>query len=74
VYFFPRGNASDIEVMVGNINRSRDSPSELVGVKRIFVHENYNLDGRANDVALLQVWLLLIINLYPANVEYMVSC
>jgi hypothetical protein len=43
--------------MVGNIKLSRDAPSQLVEVKRIFIHDNYDLDGRKNDVALLQVWL-----------------
>jgi hypothetical protein len=54
---FPRGSSSDIQVMVGNTVLTRGSPSQLVDVEQIFVHEEYDLDGRKNDVAILQVWL-----------------
>jgi hypothetical protein len=51
---FPKGSASDIEVMVGNIELSRQSPSKLVEVEQIYSHENYTLE-RNFDVALLKV-------------------
>jgi secreted trypsin-like serine protease len=53
----PRGTASDIQVMVGNSNVSTESPSQLADVELILVHEAYELDGRKNDVAVLQVQL-----------------
>jgi hypothetical protein len=47
--------------MVGNTVLTRESPSQLVDVERIFVHENYDLDGRKDDVAILQVRLQLLV-------------
>jgi secreted trypsin-like serine protease len=54
-FLLPRGNASQIQVMVGNVNMSRESPSQIVDVHHIFVHELYDIDGRKNDLAILQV-------------------
>ena len=44
-----------MEVMVGNIKLSRQSPSKLADVERIYIHEEYDTDGRKFDVALLKV-------------------
>jgi secreted trypsin-like serine protease len=49
------GSASDIEVMVGNTELSRGYPSVLAGVKMIYIHNNYDTDGRKSDVALLKL-------------------
>ena len=63
VHPFSRGSSSDIEVMVGNNNLSREFPSELADVKKISIHEKYVTGGRPFDVALLEVWLRLIIRI-----------
>jgi hypothetical protein len=52
---FPRGNASSIDVMVGNVLRSTQSPSKLAGVERIYIHGEYDTGGRKSDVAVLKV-------------------
>jgi secreted trypsin-like serine protease len=57
VPLFRRGNASDIQVMVGNSELSKDSPSQIVDVKSIFVHEEYASGARNNDIAVLKVRL-----------------
>jgi len=41
--------------MVGNIRLSRESTSELVEVEKIHIHENYDINGRKFDLALLKV-------------------
>jgi hypothetical protein len=53
--FVSRGNASEIQVLVGNNNLTQESPSQLLDVEIIRSHENYNLAGRINDVAVLKV-------------------
>jgi hypothetical protein len=41
--------------MVGNPKLSTESPSQIVDVELILAHEEYDTDGRKNDVAILQV-------------------
>jgi len=41
--------------MVGNIWLSRAYPSEVVEVEKIHSHENYDINGRKFDLALLKV-------------------
>jgi len=41
--------------MVGNIRLTRASPSELVEVEKIHSHENYDINGRKFDLALLKI-------------------
>jgi hypothetical protein len=41
--------------MVGNVNLSRDYPSTLAGVERIYIHEEYDTGGRRFDLAVLKV-------------------
>jgi hypothetical protein len=53
--FVSRGNASEIQVLVGNNILTQDSPSQLLDVEIIRAHENYNTGGRINDLAILKV-------------------
>ena len=55
--------------MVGNIKLSRQSPSKFADVERIYIHEEYDTDGRRFDVALLKVWLRLIITIFTWIME-----
>jgi secreted trypsin-like serine protease len=50
-----RGTASEIQVLVGNINLTPESPSQLLGVEVIRAHEDYNTGSRINDLAILKV-------------------
>ncbi|XP_021937635.1 trypsin alpha-like [Zootermopsis nevadensis] len=49
------GTASDIQVVVGNVKLSTEPPSQVVDVDIIFVHEAYDISGRVNDLAVLQL-------------------
>jgi hypothetical protein len=53
--FVSRGKASEIQVLVGNNNLTQESPSQLLDVEIIRSHENYNIAGRINDLAILKV-------------------
>lgn len=49
------GNASDTQIMVGNNNLTRESPSQFVNVQDIRIHEGYDPESRQNDLALLKL-------------------
>jgi len=54
-FFVSRGNASDIQVVVGNKYLIPDSPSQFVNVLDIRIHEEYDPEKKKNDIALLKV-------------------
>uniref|UniRef100_A0A034VZS7 Trypsin I-P1 n=1 Tax=Bactrocera dorsalis TaxID=27457 RepID=A0A034VZS7_BACDO len=49
-------NASDLSVVVGNLNRyQRDNNTLVLGVSKISVHRDYNATSYTNDVAVLHL-------------------
>jgi len=49
------GKAADTQVMVGNKNLTRSSPSQFVNVQDIRIHEENDPVSRKNDIALLKL-------------------
>ncbi|XP_023703450.1 trypsin alpha-3-like [Cryptotermes secundus] len=49
------GTASETQVLVGNNNLTHETPSQLLDVEVIRAHEDYNIDGRINDLAILKL-------------------
>jgi hypothetical protein len=56
VFFFAsRGTTSDTEVMVGNKDLTANTPSQIVKVLDMRIHEEYDPVSRKDDIALLKV-------------------
>ena len=54
-FFASRWKANDTQVMVGNKNLTKSSPSQFVNVDDIWIHEENEPVSRKNDIALLKV-------------------
>jgi hypothetical protein len=55
--FIPRGNVTDIQVLVGNSRLTPGHPSQIQDVQTFRAHEAYTTEGRRNDLAILKVGL-----------------
>jgi len=54
-FFASRVDTTNTQVIVGNKNLTTSSPSQIVNIEDIWIHEENEPVNRKNDIALLKV-------------------